>query len=157
MRLNYKIPFIKGLFSQNYQNSLDFMFANVTAWGKAYNRSFWLKNKISFAEDVFFEDNIADVKVFAFAQKVLICPHDFYYYRLRGNSITQSFSDKKIDDFFFSLLQMADFLKTCSFYAQIKEKFEKFCHNSIQHHLQKIPEDKKQNVLKRFKNFQKHI
>ena len=133
------------------------MFVNVTAWGKVYKRDFWQKNDISFAEKMFFEDNIANVKVFSLAESVDICWHDFYYYRIRENSITQKFSEQKVNDLFKSLDDMYFFMKKQKFYDSIKLNFITFLQNCFNFHSSKIPPEEKEAFLAKKEEFLKKV
>lgn len=140
---NLPTPVLSEVEKQKFNHIYDYMFVNVTAWGKVYKRDFWLKNKITFTENMFFEDNIANAKVFSFAQTCDVCGESLYYYRIHNNSITNSmFSDKKIEDLFQSLEGVLSFLKQQCFYKEIKSSVKTFIQNCLIYHQAKIPEGK---------------
>lgn len=152
-KYNIPIPFLNNLLENKFNNIFDYMFVNITAWGKIYSREFWQKNKIAFAENVFFEDNITNAQVFSFAKTCSICWHNLYYYRIRANSITQTvYSDKKIKDLFDALDAVYDFIIRQNFYEQIKPAFQKFAKNCLKAHFAKIPKEKQQDFLLKEEN-----
>ena len=156
-KFNLPISFLSNLKNKQFSHVWDYMFVNVTAWGKVYKRDFWQKNDISFAEKMFFEDNIANVKVFSLAESVDICWHDFYYYRIRENSITQKFSEQKVNDLFKSLDDMYFFMKKQKFYDSIKLNFITFLQNCFNFHSSKIPPEEKEAFLAKKEEFLKKV
>ena len=156
-KFNLPISFLSNLKNKQFSHVWDYMFVNVTAWGKVYKRDFWQKNDISFAEKMFFEDNIANVKVFSLAESVDICWYDFYYYRIRENSITQKFSEQKVNDLFKSLDDMYFFMKKQKFYDSIKLNFITFLQNCFNFHSSKIPMEEKESFLAKKEEFLKKV
>lgn len=61
----------------------------VTAWRKIYKRSFLIDNKITFAEQIMFEDVDYALRVFAKAKRVRHIGLIGYKYRFNENSITR--------------------------------------------------------------------
>lgn len=150
-KFNIPVGFLQNLEQGGNKTKFDYMFANVMACGKVYKREFWQKNQITFAEGVFFEDNVTNMMVFTYANDCEVCWHDFYYYRLRGNSITKvTFSDKKTDDLFSAFEKSLEFLKKQSFFDLIKERFAEFCRNSLRSYESKIEKDKLNLYMQRY-------
>ena len=135
---------IRKNISINQMEILDFMFVSVTAWGKIYNRKFWLKNKLNFAENVFFEDTLTNSKVFYFLEKMDICWDNLYYYRLSQDSITRKmFTEQKIQDLFDAFNKTFQFLVEKQIYNRVKNLFINYSSNCLNYYLQQIPDDKK--------------
>ena len=154
LQCNVSVSFLDSLKRKELKYPYDYMFLNVTAWGKTYSRQFWQQHNLHFAEKVFFEDNITNVQVFSYAQTCNTCQHNFYYYRVRNNSITQArFSDKKIEDLFASLTGMLAELKKQSFFPNIKFRFQTFCHNCLEAHSRLIPPEQKERYLSQAEKF----
>lgn len=151
---NLSVDFLSNLIQNPREHVYEYMFANVTAWGKVYRREFWVENDIKFAKGVYFEDVTADCKVFALAKSMSICEYNLYYYRARNNSITQGvFSDKKVDDLFLSLQQAKQELENYQLYINLKEDFIRFCHNCLKYHASRIGKDKIEQYQKRCVEF----
>lgn len=151
---------IRKNISINQMEILDFMFVSVTAWGKIYNRKFWLKNKLNFAENVFFEDTLTNSKVFYFLEKMDICWDNLYYYRLSQDSITRKmFTEQKIQDLFDAFNKTFQFLVEKQIYNRVKNLFINYSSNCLNYYLQQIPDDKKAkyktDVLAFYKKIQK--
>lgn len=62
----------------------------VVAWRKIYRRQFLIENKISFAENIMYEDNDYAFKVFSLATKVKHVSNYWYVYRNNPTSITRT-------------------------------------------------------------------
>lgn len=72
-----------------------------------YKREFLIKNEVKFRKGVYYEDNEFTLKVLLNAKKMMQIDDVFYYYRLRENSITRSYSlDKAIN-----ILKNIDFMR----------------------------------------------
>ena len=148
VRVNEKMGFLaywQQLLNRKKVQILDFLLANVTAWGKVYSRRFWLKNNISFPEGVYFEDNLTNAMVMTKAKRIGICWNDLYYYRRRRDSITMAtFSDKKIEDLFRAYRDVCDCLVEAGVYSLVKEKLMAYAQKGITYYKVCIPDDKKE-------------
>ena len=69
-------------------------------WLYIIKRRFYKKNKIVFAEGLFFEDHLFNVELLYYCRKVRIIPFALYNHRLHHNSITGNFSIKKLMDLY---------------------------------------------------------
>lgn len=65
-----------------------------------FRRQFLLDNKLQFRPAIYHEDFEFTPRMLYHATQVLICDNIFYYYRLRSNSITSTFSLKRVSDMF---------------------------------------------------------
>ena len=71
---------------------------NYAVWNKLYKRRLW--NSIRFPEGRVFEDIDTIYKIFDLCQRVTVIDDSLYYNRLRLGSITNSVSQKSINDWF---------------------------------------------------------
>ena len=88
---------------------------DVTAWNKFFDFKFYLRAKIMFPTDVFFEDMTEMTKAYIAANKFDVLAKTIYLWRVRtegSKSITQQTSDaKKLEDRLLSLRQIKKMLK----------------------------------------------
>lgn len=139
------LAYLQQLVSRKQVQVLDFLLVNVTAWGKVYSRRFWIKNKISFPEGVYFEDNLTNAMVMTKAKRMGICWNDLYYYRRRADSITlKTFSDKKIEDLFRAYKDVCDCLVEAGVYPMVKNELIAYVKKVSSYYEAVIPDDKKE-------------
>ncbi len=80
------------------------------AWNKFYKRNLFLDNSISYPEKFLHEDLPVTYKLFWNAEKVGYLNKSYYYWLVRGGSITQSFTYKHINDIVKALVETKEFL-----------------------------------------------
>lgn len=66
--------------------------ASVSAWSMLYNRSFLSRNKLRFLEGIVHEDYLFWFLCCLRAERVMILPKEFYFYRRNTGSITTSYN-----------------------------------------------------------------
>ncbi len=124
-------------------------------WPYFYSRKFILSNNISFPTDIYFEDIIFVAKAIFYAQNIMIYANNpLYNYRVRKNSIVQSFSKKKIDDNFTVHFMLRDFMKEVGIFEEYKDKYTarllaccvSFCFSDYL----RMPEEKRDEELEIF-------
>jgi glycosyltransferase involved in cell wall biosynthesis len=65
---------------------------------RIYRREFLLQHQLFFEEGIFHEDNLFTPITCYYAKSVKVIPDILYVYRIRANSITQNFENKRILD-----------------------------------------------------------
>ena len=80
------------------------------AWNKLYKRSLFIDNNILYPEKFLHEDLPVTYKLFWNAQKIGYCNESYYYWLVRGGSITQNFTYKHINDIVTALIGVKNFL-----------------------------------------------
>ena len=83
---------------------------NPSVWNKLWKKSLFIDNNIRFPQGVYFEDVITTAQLLYFAKDIIFIDQSFYFYVLRKNSITLSFSKKHIDDIFLAYHLLTEFL-----------------------------------------------
>lgn len=152
LKSEYISSFKKREYS-DYKELKEIMFIIPCAWNKVYKRSFWEKNRLSYAQGVYFEDVATNAKAFVRAKSILISPYDLYYYRIRDDSITQSsYSEKKMDDVLTSFKEAGYFMEKEGVYATVKKDFAKWTYNSLMMHGKKMPEEERAYFYKKIKS-----
>ena len=81
------------------------------AWNKLYKRHLFTDTDIRYPQKFLHEDLPVTYKVFWYAERIGYTNECFYSWLTRGDSITQKFTFKHIDDIASSLLQKKQFLE----------------------------------------------
>lgn len=93
-------------------------------WIYLISRKLLNENKITFSEDIYFEDLIFVTKVLYYIDKIGVINHlPLYNYRIRQHSIMQSTSKKKIDDLYSAHNYLKEFLKEKEIFKQYQEAY----------------------------------
>lgn len=106
-------PFIYSLLLRKGFRSMPFIYI--------FSRKFLLINNLKFPEKVYFEDILFTSKAIFYAKKIKILPKALYTYNKKNqNSVTKSFSKKKVLD----LLKIYDLLKEFLERENVLEKYK---------------------------------
>lgn len=79
-------------------------------WNKLFKRSIILKNNIAFP-NMCFEDTEFNVKAFYFSSKIAVINEALYYYVKRNSSLVSNISEKKLNDYLYTLALTRFFLE----------------------------------------------
>lgn len=83
----------------NSNNNIDiFSVANPAFWNKLWRKSLYADNSIFFPNHVFYQDLATTPRVMHFAKKICFMDDVLYYYNVRAESATHSYSAKHIMD-----------------------------------------------------------
>jgi glycosyltransferase involved in cell wall biosynthesis len=106
--IRYRYP-LEDFLRRNPFTAIDKMtlLSHMAAWSKLWNTRFLCDNNIKFPEGICFEDNVVHWKAILLNPKMTIVPKNFYWYRVRLNSITMNYQDKT----FFDIFHCYDFIK----------------------------------------------
>ena len=85
----------------------DFAFVCVVL--RAYRRSFLLENNLWFKESIYHEDNLFTPIACYYAKNIRVINACLYNYRVRANSITTTYSQKRLKDFMSIANELASF------------------------------------------------
>ncbi len=66
-------------------------------WNKLYRKELFTKNNITFPKSMIHEDNFVTYKLFAKSKRISLINDKLYYYVQRNNSITNTYSKKRLD------------------------------------------------------------
>lgn len=114
------------------------MYLFQCVWNKYYKRDFLINNRLFFAENVVFEDVIIHTKAMILANSITFCRGNFYYYRIRQDSIMKSqYSHKKIDDLVYAFSSTIRWLKKDGYYNEYKDVLFAFANNILAVHQQR--------------------
>ncbi len=117
-------------YNENALQRRDFAFVCVVL--RAYRRSFLDENALRFKEGIFHEDNLFTPQACYFARKVKVLNRCLYDYRVRDNSITTTYNEKRLRD----MLETANELAT---FFIAKTGFDKtIVYRAITHHYQVV-------------------
>ena len=124
-----------------YQSGMDYYnenallrrdFAFVCVVLRAYKRAFLSENGLWFKEGIFHEDNLFTPLACYYARRVKVINRCLYDYRVRDNSITTTYNDKRLRDMLETANELAAF-----FIA--KTGFDKtIVYRAITHHYQVV-------------------
>lgn len=84
----------------------------MVAWGKIYHRS--LFDTIEYPKDRFHEDEFVTYKLCHKAGLISVLRESLYMYRLREDSITANFSEKRISDYYDAITERIKFFENDS-------------------------------------------
>jgi glycosyltransferase involved in cell wall biosynthesis len=76
------------------------LLGHMTAWSKLWNTQFLCDNNIKFPEGICFEDNVVHWKALLRNPKITVVSQNFYWYRMRSDSIMTNYHDKTFFDIF---------------------------------------------------------
>lgn len=117
-------------YNENALQRRDFAFVCVVL--RAYKRSFLNENALRFKEGIFHEDNLFTPLVCFFAQRVKILNKCLYDYRVRDNSITTTYDERRLRDLLRTANELAAFFMT-------KTDFDKTTvYRALTHHYQAV-------------------
>lgn len=117
-------------YNENALRHRDFAFVCVVL--RLYKRSFLEKKALRFKEGIFHEDNLFTPQACFFAQRVKVINRCLYDYRVRDNSITTTYNEKRLRDMLGTANELATF-----FIA--KTGFDKtIVYRAITHHYQVV-------------------
>lgn len=68
------------------------------AWSFIFNRAFLIENHLYFQKNLYYEDSEFAYRFLPIINKIKLFNKECYIYNIRQGSITQSISEKKIDD-----------------------------------------------------------
>lgn len=117
-------------YNRNALKPRDFAFVCVVL--RAYRRSFLVENDLLFKEGIIHEDNLFTPLACYFARRVKVLNRCLYDYRVRDNSITTTYNEKRLRDMLGTANELAAF-----FIA--KTGFDKtIVYRAITHHYQVV-------------------
>lgn len=79
-------------------------------WNKLFKRSIIINNNITFP-DMCFEDTEFTIKAFYFSSKIAVINETLYYYVKRNSSLVSNISEKKLNDYLYTLVVTRLFLE----------------------------------------------
>ncbi len=125
--------------ANNQDNNVDiFSLLSSNFWNKLWRKSLFLENQIFFPEGIYYEDLATIPRLLAKSKNIKIIDKCLYNYLIREGSITNSYSQKHIDDYFkvFSILK--NFLVNQNMFEGYRTTFESVVHNNIYYHTRHI-------------------
>lgn len=100
-----------------------------SASNKLYSKQYLLENKITFIENILFEDQLYSYQTLLSGCNVVCVPDTLYHHFKRDGSIVQSFSLKHLEDMDTAYAHIRAYLKENNFYEQYKNNY----YNSLTH------------------------
>lgn len=100
-------------------------------WNKIYRKQLIDKEKISFLNNSFWEDDIFTFQVLMNAKAINIIPNVNYHYYQREKSITNDFSKKHIEDLVLSFKYLKNYLKEKNKWEQNREYYNAYLDRAI--------------------------
>ena len=96
---------------------------NPMVWCYLFSKTFLNKHKLFFPEGIYFEDVPFTLKALYYSKAYGIIQKPLYNYRKHINSITASYTKKKIDDSFKAHFMIRDFLEEKGVFEKYKKEF----------------------------------
>src|SRR5690606_35935840 len=118
----------KELFFPNTLNALLSPKTGVSncIWDKLWKKELFLNNNLSFEENVYYDDFLIVSQYLIHAKKVLLLPQVYYYYLKRDGSITGSYTPKHIEDYFYLLNILKEYIKSQSLFDDLEEWYNAY-------------------------------
>ena len=135
-----------------------FTLTNPAPWNKLWRRSIFIENKILFPELVYFTDLATNPRLLAECKNIRLMSDAYYYYRRRDNSITNTFSEKHILDYFIVFEILYNFLTESLLLKTHSKEFIKFIGANLSYHARlmnasSIREEEKSQYLRHLLTF----
>ncbi len=121
------------------QNEIDiFKTINPGFWNKLWRKSLFVDNQIFFPNHDYYEDMSTTPRILSKAKSVKIIRDRLYNYLIRAESITGSYGDKQIIDYFKGFEIIYDFLVDNELFEKYEEGFNDYVKNNVMYHTKNI-------------------
>jgi hypothetical protein len=128
---------------ENENNSINiFSVMTPSFWNKLWRRSLYIDNEIFFPDHLYFEDMATTPRILAYTKCVKIIDNCLYHYRIRDNSITNSYGPKHMIDYLKGFEILLGFLKKNNLYDRYREQFMSYIDLCVRFHSNKVIESK---------------
>ncbi|MDR2409535.1 MAG: glycosyltransferase [Bacteroidales bacterium] len=109
--VKYSYP-LENFLKRNSFTTIDQMtlLDHMMTWSKLWKTQFLRDNNIKFPEGICFEDNVVHWNALLQNPKLAVVPEQFYWYRVRSDSITMNYQDKKFFDIIFCYKKIKEIL-----------------------------------------------
>lgn len=123
----------------NEKNSINiFSVTNPAFWNKLWRKSLYTEHDIFFPNYVFYQDKATTPRILSKAKKIKIIEDSLYFYLIRSDSATYTYSPKHIMDYFKVFEVLIDFLKENDLYKHYEEEFLAYVDRGIRFHTQNV-------------------
>jgi len=120
---------------KNKKNSIDiFTCVNVKFWNKLWRKTLFVENEIFFPEELFFQDLATTPRIIAKSQEIRIIERELYYYSIRPDSVTTTYSAKHIIDHFKVFEILLEFLEQTNHIDRYWGEFVERVDRSLYYH-----------------------
>lgn len=119
----------------NTENSINiFSLMNPAFWNKLWRKSLYTDNNIYFPNHVYYQDTATTPRILAKSTHIKTIDDTLYYYLVRSDSITTTYSSKHIIDYIKVFEVLLSFLKENNIYERYREEFTTYAENGIKYH-----------------------
>ncbi len=123
----------------NDDNSINIFTAlNPAFWNKLWRTSLFTDNAITFPNNDFYEDMSTTPQVLAKSKYIKVIQDRLYQYLIRPESISTSYSDKHIIDYFRGFELIFDFLDKNKLYQHYQKEFQNYVKSHVLLHSKNI-------------------
>jgi len=123
----------------NDDNSVNIFTAlNPAFWNKLWRTSLFTDNAITFPNKDFYEDMSTTPQVLAKSRYIKVIQDRLYQYLIRPESISTSYSDKHIIDYFRGFELIFDFLDKNKLYQHYQKEFQNYVKSHVLLHSKNI-------------------
>jgi hypothetical protein len=107
---------------------------NPAFWNKLWRRSLFVDNQIFFPNHDYYEDMSTTPRVLSKAKSVKVIKDRLYNYLVRSESITGSYGDKQIIDYFKGFEILLNYLQESKLYDEYKDDYQEYVKNNVVYH-----------------------
>lgn len=111
-----------------------FKTVNPAFWNKLWRRSLFVDNQIFFPNHDYYEDMSTTPRIISTTTSINIIKDRLYNYLVRSESITGSYGDKQIIDYFKGFEIILNYLKESELYDKYEEDYQEYVKNNIVYH-----------------------
>lgn len=125
----------------NENNSINiFTFMNPAFWNKLWRKSLYTKNDIYFPNHVFYQDKATTPRILAKSTYIKIIDDSLYYYLVRPDSATTTYSSKHLIDYIKVFEVLLNFLKDNEIIEHYRDEFVEYVESGIKYHSNNVVE-----------------
>jgi len=111
-----------------------FKTVNPAFWNKMWRTSLFVDNQIFFPNHDYYEDMSTTPRILSKTQSIKVINDRLYNYLVRSESITGSYGDKQIIDYFKGFEILLVYLKESGLYEQYEEDYKEYVKNNVVYH-----------------------
>ncbi len=133
------VTLIEQKYSSKIVNTINdrvniFSLVNPAFWNKVWRRSLFIENNIFFPEHDYFEDMSTTPRLVSKATQIKIIENILYTYMVREGSITTTYSEKHILDYFKGFEVLQQYLEDNDLLVDYENNFLTFINGSLRFH-----------------------
>lgn len=115
-----------------------FNVSNPAFWNKLWRRSLYVENDIFFPNHIYYQDSATTPRIYSVSKNVNFVGGLYYNYLVRGDSVTNSRSDKHIMDKFRQIDIIVEFFKKNDIYNKYSSNINKYIFGTYSYHAENV-------------------